>query len=222
MKEFLDVLLEQMDKKLSAQDEAVYLNRLRSLATTAPPQRPLSGRGPGSPIRAATAKTAPDSRFFQTRPDVELFFYELQDDRAEPRWFRLAKECDTRRVFGRWDPLSSEAQVLETIAMGADLYSLNVADHDEAKLQYLAEVGVDYAVPVLLRCSAEEDLARALFVAADTWIGLEGAVAVPELLELPIFKGRKVLLPYGNAQDMTHHQLKELILHFEIEEEPRR
>jgi hypothetical protein len=57
-------------------------------------------------------------------------------------------------------------------------------------------------------------------VEADTWISLEGAVAVPELLELPIFKGRKVLLPYGNSEEMTHHQLKDLILHFEIREEP--
>jgi hypothetical protein len=220
MKEFLDVLLEEMDKKLSAVDETVYLNRLRSLATTAPPRRPIASRGSGSPIRAATAKTAPDSRFFQSRPDVELFFYELKDEWAEPRWFRLAKELDPIRAFGRWDPLPGEAQVLETIAMGADIYSLSVQDHDEARLQYLAEVGVDYGVPVLLRCRAEEDLARALFVEADTWIGLEEAVAVPELLELPIFKGRKVLLPYGNSEEMTHHQLKELILHFEIKEEP--
>lgn len=220
MKDFLDVLLEQMDKKRSAQDEAVYLSRLRSLAATAPPQRPIASRGSGFPIRAATAKAAPDSRFFQSRPDVELFFYELKDDTAEPRWFRLAKEIDPTRAFGRWDSLSGEAQVLETIAMGADLYSLMVADHDVATLQYLAEVGADYNVPVLLRCSAEEELARALFVEADTWISLEGAVAVAELLELPIFKGRRVLLPYGNSEEMTHHQLKDLILHFEIREEP--
>jgi hypothetical protein len=55
-------------------------------------------------------------------------------------------------------------------------------------------------------------------VEADGWIGLEDEVAVPELLELPIFKDRKVLLPYGNAEEMTH-QLKQLILHFEIREE---
>lgn len=220
MKDFLDVLLEQMDKPRSAQDEAVYLSRLKSLATTAPPQRPIPSRGSGIPIRAATVRTAPDSGFFQSRPDVELFFYELKDDQAEPRWFRLAKEQDPKRAFGRLDPLPGEAQVLETIAMGADLYSLNVEAHDAATLQYLAEVGADYAVPVLLRCHAEEDLARALFVQADTWIALEGAMAVPELLELPIFRNRKVLLPYGNSDEMTHHQLKQLILHFEIREEP--
>lgn len=220
MKDFLDVLLEQMDKPRSAQDEAVYLNRLRGLVTTAPPRRSLPSRGSASPLRAATAKTAPDSRFFLARPDVELFFYELQNDAAEPRWFRLAKECDRTRAFGRWDPVSSEAQVLETIAMGADIYSLQVSEHEEATLQYLAEVGADYEVPVLLRCHAEEELARALFVQADTWIGLEGDVAVPELLELPIFKNRKVLLPYGNAFELTQYPLKDLILHFEIEEEP--
>jgi hypothetical protein len=148
MKDFLDVLLEQMDKKRSAQDEAVYINRLRSLATTAPPLRLIPSRGSGSTLRAATAKTAPDSRFFQARPDVELFFYELKDELAEPRWFRLAKDLDPTRAFGRWDPVANEAQVLETIAMGADLYSLRVSDHDAATLQYLAEVGVDYGVPV--------------------------------------------------------------------------
>ncbi len=213
MKDFLDVLLEQMDQPRSAQDEAVYLNRLKSLATTAPPHRPIPSRGSGFPVRAATAKTAPDPRYFSTRPDVELFFYELKDDNAEPRWFRLAKEYDARRAFGRWDPLPGEAQVLESIAMGADLYSLQVADHDAATLQYLAEVGVDYGVPVLLRCRTEDDLARALFVEADSWIGLEGVVAVPELLELPVFKDRKVLLPAGNSDEIFHHQLKQLILH---------
>jgi hypothetical protein len=80
----------------------------------------------------------------------------------------------------------------------------------------LAEVGADYDVPVLLRCKDEEALARALFVEADSWIGLEGAVAVAELLDLPIFKGRKVLLPYGDAEENTNHQLKQLILHFEL------
>jgi hypothetical protein len=219
MKDFLDVLLEQMDSPRSVQDEAVYLNRLKSLATTAPPLRPIPSRGLGSTLRAATVNTAPDSRYFQARPDVELFFYELKRERAEPRWFRLAKELDPTRAFGRWDPLSNEAQVLETIAMGADIYSLRVGDHDAATLQYLAEVGADYGVPVLLRCRAEEELARALFVEADSWIGLEGEVAAPELFELPIFKDRKVLLPYGNAEEMTH-QLKQLILHFEIREEP--
>ncbi|WP_141730992.1 hypothetical protein [Oligoflexus tunisiensis] len=222
MKDFLDVLLEQMDQPRSAHDEAIYLNRLKSLATTAPPQRKIPSRGSGVPLRATTLKTAPDSRLFQSRPDVELFFYELKDEQAEPRWFRQAKDLDPLRAFGRWDPLPGEAQVLETIAMGADLYSLKVQDHDTATLQYLAEVGVDYGVPVLLRCTSEEELARALFVEADTWIGLEAAVAVPELLELPIFENRQVLLPYGNAEEWTRHQLKQLILHIEIIEEPQR
>jgi hypothetical protein len=215
VKDFLDVLLEQMDQPRSAHDEAIYLNRLKSLATTAPPRRQVPSRGSGVPLRAATLKTAPDSRFFHARPDVELFFYDLKDELVEPRWFRMAKDLDPSRVFGRWDPLPGEAQVLETIAMGADLYSLSVQDHDNVSLQYLAEVGVDYGVPVLLRCSMEEELARALFVEADTWIGLEGAVAVAELLEMPIFAGRQVLLPYGNAEEWNQHQLKQLILHLE-------
>ncbi|MDQ3233911.1 MAG: hypothetical protein M3Q07_19015, partial [Pseudobdellovibrionaceae bacterium] len=135
MKDFLDVLLEQMQKPRSAQDEAIYLNRLKTLATTAPPLRKIPSRGSGLPVRAATASAAPDSRFFQTRPDVELFFYELKNSEAEPVWFRQAKELDPLRAFGRWDALPGEAQVLETIAMGADLYSLNVRDHDPATLQ---------------------------------------------------------------------------------------
>jgi hypothetical protein len=216
VKDFLDLLLEQIEKPRSVQNEAVYLNRLRSLATAAPPLRKIPSRGSGHPIRSASVKAAPDSRFFATRPDVELFFYQLKDDHAEPRWFRLAKELEPQRAFGRWDALPGEVQVLETVAMGADLYCLNVGDHDAATLQYLAEVGADYDVPVLLRCKDEEALARALFVEADSWIGLEGAVAVAELLDLPIFKGRKVLLPYGDAEENTNHQLKQLILHFEL------
>lgn len=215
MKDFLDVLLEQMQKPRSTQDEAVYLNRLKSLATTAPPVRPLLQRGDDQPILAATVHTAPDSRLSQVRPDVDLLFFELKDDRGEPRWFRQAKALDLQRVFGRWDALPGEAQVLETIAMGADLYALQASDHDAAALQYLAEVGVDYGVPALLRCHTEEALARALFIKADVWIGLEGPMAEPSLLELPIFCQRKVLLPCRDRDFPIPHQLQHIILHLE-------
>lgn len=213
MKDFLDVLQDEMHQPRSQRDEAMYISRLKALAATAPPLRKIPS---AVPLRAETLIAAPDSRFFQTRPDVELFFYEFAKSPAEPRWFRDAKAMD-RRVFARWDALQNEAQVLETIAMGADLYCLDVHDHDAATLQYLVEVGVDYEVSVFLRCANEEDLARALFVEADCWIAPLGAVAVPELLEMPIFRDRKVLMPAARATLVPHH-LKQMILHFEREE----
>lgn len=198
MKDFLDVLLEQMQQQRTVRDEAVYLSRLKALATSAPPLRKIPGPKRGRTLKTLTLDTAPDSRIFAQNPDAELFFYKIKDA-AEPRWFRLAKEIEPERPFGRLDPVQNEAQVLESIAMGADVYSLSVREHDAVTLQYLAEVGADYEVPVLLRCAAENELARALFVKAKTWIGLEGAVAVPELLELPIFDGRKIIILHSET-----------------------
>ena len=220
MKDFLDVLLEQMREPRTGRQEAQYLSRLKALASTAPTQRSLHIQSPEPLLRAMTLKKAPDSRFFQERPDVELFFYEIGEAAAEPSWFRLAKTLDERRIFGRLDPLKDEVQVLESIAMGADLYSLRVRDHDDVTLQYLTEVGQDYGVTVLLRCSHEDELARALFVQADTLIGLEEDVAVSELLELPIFKDRQVLLCKTDREIPMVHALKQIFLHLETIEEP--
>jgi hypothetical protein len=213
-------MLDQMREARSGRYEAQYLSRLKALASTAPPQRSLHIQSPESVLRAMTLKKAPDSRFFQERPDVELFFYEIGEAAAEPSWFRLAKTLDERRIFGRLDPLKNEVQVLESIAMGADVYSLRVRDHDDVNLQYLTEVGQDYGVTALLRCSHEDELARALFVQAETLIGLEDEVAVPGLLDLPIFKDRQVLFCKTNFEILKAHPLKQIFLHLETIEEP--
>ncbi len=223
MKDFLDVLLEHLQQPKASLDEAVYLNRLRSLATQAPSRRYFLHDSSDPIALALSLQQDPEHTVFSARPEINVFFYSIGADAAEPRWFRLAKAKDESRAFGRIDPVHNEAQVLETIAMGADIYSLAVGEHDDAALQYLAEVGHDYAVPVLLRCTSDEDLARAVFVQAETVISLEGVLATPELLELEIFKGRRVLMKYapGNGEVPIPFNLKQLILHLEPIEEPR-
>ncbi|MCX6128784.1 MAG: hypothetical protein NTX25_06935 [Proteobacteria bacterium] len=191
MKDFLDILREEMDQPKALRDQALYLSRLRGMISHRPDPRPFPLVSPGTFLKSRILSRLPDQLI---STDFDLGFFDLKEGLADPHWFRLAKQMDPSRAFLRWDPLLDEAEILGSLAMGADAYSLMAGAHDAAELQYLCEIGGDYGVPALLHCHDEAELAKALFVQAETCLMLLGKLAEPQLLELPIFHKRTVLI----------------------------
>ncbi len=187
MADFFDHLWQQMHEPRSARDRMQYLGRLRSFIAEGSPTRILPRPAPAS---VNQVKMFQEPKLFD-ESGVWAFDRRHQLD-FEPQWIRAAKEKDSHSFFVRLDPLRDEAEVLETRAMGADAYTIDVGALDTATVQFLIEVGVDFAFPALLICRHEEELARTLTIHKQAHILLVGDLAVPELLELELLSGRHV------------------------------
>ena len=218
MRDFLDILREQVEHPSATRQHELYLSRLRALASQPRAERrPLPGQEQGGALRSYLLHQIPGPH---TTQNYHIGCFDLQDGVAQAEWFYLAKQANKTSSFLRWDVSQSEAEVLESLAMGADAYSLLVEAHDAAALQYLCELGADYEVPALLHCFNEHHLAQALLVETATILYLAGELAQPQLLDLPIFRGHTVLIQ-GDADCgelaviVAKRNFVRLILHLE-------
>lgn len=195
MSDFFDHLFDPAGSGKRAREQIRYKERIRALILEAPAVRRLPH--PASPeiftaLVLPTASLPSDRRF----PGIELILQEAGADKESSSVsnFRRWKEFDKTIPIWRMDSVRSEEQVLETRAMGADAYCLDVAGADLASLQFLVEVGRDYGLPAMLRCGSAEDLALALEVQDAPYLRLEGEVASPSLLSLDRLKNRTVMM----------------------------
>ncbi|RYZ51867.1 MAG: hypothetical protein EOP07_20560 [Proteobacteria bacterium] len=148
MSEFLDHLFDSQASGKKGRERIRYREKLRSLITDAPPVRRLIPQDIPSLTFASLAAG-------KNLPRVELVMDQI-GEAARADSFREWKRNDELRPIWRLDPVSSEEQVLETRAMGADAYMIEVRKHDQAGLQFLVEVGRDYGLPAILSCREED------------------------------------------------------------------
>ncbi len=182
MSGFLDHLFDPSSTGKKGRERIRYREKLRGLIQAAPPVRRLSPQDfPNTSLaRIATGKIL---------PAVELVV-ERVGETASANAFRAWKQSDRIRPIWRLDAISTEEQVLETRAMGADAYTLDVRKHDQASLQFLVEVGRDYGLPAILDCRSPEDLALALLVQDGGILWLRAEVQAPALFDLESLRGR--------------------------------
>lgn len=218
VRDFLDILREQVEHPNATRQSELYQSRLRALAShPRAERRPIAEQAKRGTLHSLRLHQVPEAKNFQ-KYDIGCF--DLQDGTAQAEWFYLAKQEIKSSSFIRWDVLRSEVDVLESLAMGVDAYSLDVDAHDAAALQYLCELGADYGVPALLHCYNEHHLAQALFLETATILYLAGELAQPRLLDLPLFRGQTVLIQaradFGeSAAVFTTQNYARLILHLE-------
>jgi hypothetical protein len=119
-------------------------------------------------------------------------FQKSSSEEWEPSKLRALKLTEPEVYFLRLDSLTDEAEVLESRAMGADAFVIDLSALDVASAQYLIEVGIDFSCDALALCRSEEDLARALTVHVQSHILLTGDLVAPQLLELELMRDRKI------------------------------
>lgn len=186
MSGFLDHLFDPSSSGKKGRDRIRYREKLRVLISDAPAVRRLS---PQSLPNLTYAQLATGNIL----PKVELVM-ELVGETASAIRFRDYKQSDRVRPIWRLDPIASEEQVLETRAMGADAYTLEVRRHDQASLQFLVEVGRDYGLPAILSCLSPEDLALGLLVQDGGILWLRGELQSDALFDLEVLRGRTVMV----------------------------
>jgi len=194
MPDFLDHLLKQGVTEPTERARVLYDSEIRRLIEQSPPVR-RTPRTPGQAAQLALRlERSPSSTPFSTLSSPAIFLYDLEVRSTLPLWFREAKERETRRPFWRADAVRDEKGILETRAMGADAYCLEVGAFDLAALQYLCEYGRDYELPAILRCRTEEELALALQIKDQTLFWLADILAAPQLLELELLQGLTMIM----------------------------
>jgi hypothetical protein len=221
MSDFFDHLFDPSGSGKRAREQIRYRERIRALILEAPAVRRIPP--PLSPeiipaLILPQAFVPSDSRF---RP-YEVFLQDLGSENGVNN-FRQWKNQDQTRPIWRTDPIGSEEQVLETRAMGADAYCLDVKGGDLAALQFLVEVGRDYGLPAVLCCESAEDLALALQVQDAPYLRLRGEVASIQLLSLDRLKDRIVIMPLDSRATVDPDWVCSLIVENklpQIEDEP--
>jgi hypothetical protein len=193
MSGFLDHLFDSKASGKKGRERIRYREKLRSLITDAPSVRRLIPQDIPSLTFASLAAG-------KNLPGVDLVMDQI-GEAASADSFREWKRNDEVRPIWRLDPISSEEQVLETRAMGADAYTIEVRKHDQAGLQFLVEVGRDYGLPAILSCRSPEDLALGLLVQDGGILWLRGEIHSDSLLDLETLRGRTVI--FEAAEPLT-------------------
>ncbi|MBC7658733.1 MAG: hypothetical protein H7249_03410 [Chitinophagaceae bacterium] len=195
MSGFLDHLFDPSSSGKKGRERIRYREKLRSLIQDAPPVRRLTPQDPTSLTFAAFARA--DG---QSVPGIDLAL-ELVGDTASADRFRAFKTEDSVRPIWRLDPITTEEQILETRAMGADAYTIDVGIHDQAMVQFLVEVGRDYGLPAILSCRTPEDLALGLLIQDGGILWLRDEVHTDGLFDLPTLAGRTLM--YESTERLT-------------------
>lgn len=205
MTDFFDQLWEQMRDPRQQLQKLQYLEKIKSLIPLSPPLRALGEGKNYSPQRGRFLAESTGSIPFQgSDRGFDFFVFSLGQQDCDPARFRAVKSAESTRPFWRADPLLTEQQVLETRAMGADAYCLDVASLDHAQLQFLTEVGRDFEFPAFLRCSSEEELARAVQIQDLGGFWLRGPLVAPQLIDLPWFHGKIVIFEIDKHSNGEH------------------
>ncbi len=186
MSGFLDHLFDPAGSGKKGRERGRYREKLRVLIQDAPAVRRLPPQNPPSLILANSASG-------QILPRSELVVKQI-GEAASADHFREWKRNDSVRPIWRLDPITTEEQVLETRAMGADAYAIAVGKHDQAMTQFLVEVGQDYGLTSVLLCETPEDLAMALRILDAGVLWLRGELAAEQLLDWESFKNRIILI----------------------------
>lgn len=185
MSGFLDHLFDPSSSGKKGRERIRYREKLRSLIQDAPA------------VRRLTPQTLPNLTYAclasgHILPNIELVMEQLGEAASADR-FRDWKQNDRVRPIWRLDPVATEEQVLETRAMGADAYTLDVRKHDQASLQFLVEVGRDYGLPAILSCQSPKDLALGLLVQDGGMLWLRGELRSEALFDLEALRGRVLI-----------------------------
>lgn len=185
MSGFLDHLFDPSSSGKKGRERIRYREKLRSLIQDAPAVRRLTPQ----PLPNLTYARLASGKIL---PPIDLVMEQIGEAASADR-FRDWKQKDRIRPIWRLDPVASEEQVLETRAMGADAYTIEVRKHDQASLQFLVEVGRDYGLPAILSCRSPEDLALGLLVQDGGILWLRGELQNDGLLDLETLRGRTLI-----------------------------
>ncbi len=202
MPDFFDQLWEQLHNPRSQIQRHRYLEQLKTLIPLSPSPRLLAHDARSVLQTGHILHACPTELPRVDGPAPDLFLFDLSDGLADPSWFRQAKNAVPMLPFWRLDVIVDELKVIETRAMGADAYCLDMGGLDVASAQYLAEVGRDYDIPAVLVCSREEDLARAFQIKDVQHYWLRDILVAPQLLELAWLSGKHVIFDV-HSQDQT-------------------
>ena len=186
MSGFLDHLFDSASSGKKGRDRIRYRETLKTLIQDAPAVRRLTSPGFPSLIQALPATE-------QLLPTTELVVSRVGEN-STANSFREWKASHSHRPIWRLDFVGSEEQVLESRAMGADAFTLDVAGQDLPMLQLLVEVGRDYGLPAILSCQSAEDLALALKVQDGGILWLRGELQNEALFDLEALRKRIVLI----------------------------
>jgi len=185
MSGFLDHLFDPSSSGKRGRERIRYREKLRGLILDAPAVRRLSPQDVPSSVLARFATG-------QLLPSIELLVEQVGET-ASADIFRSLKQKDKVRPIWRLDPIATEEQVLETRAMGADAYTLDVKCHDQASLQFLVEVGRDYGLPAILSCQTPEDLALGILIQDGGILWLRDEIHSEALFDLETLRGRTLI-----------------------------
>lgn len=186
MSGFLDHLFDPASSGKKGRDRIRYREKLRTLIQDAPAVRRLTPHDFPYLIHALPATE-------QLLPTTELVV-ERVGETASANRFREWKAENSHRPIWRLDFVSTEEQVLESRAMGADAFTLDVPGQDLPMLQFLVEVGRDYGLPAIFSCQTAEDLALALKVQDGGILWLRDELQNEALFDLEALRGRIVLI----------------------------
>ena len=192
MSGFLDHLFDPSSSGKKGRERIRYREKVRAHIQDAPAVRRLT---PQSLPNLTYARLASGNIL----PNIDLVMEQIGEAASATR-FRDWKQDDKIRPIWRLDPVVSEEQVLETRAMGADAYTLEVRKHDQASLQFLVEVGRDYGLPAILSCRSPEDLALGLLVQDGGILWLRGELQNEGLFDLETLRGRTLI--YEGAEEL--------------------
>ena len=192
MSGFLDHLFDPSSSGKKGRERIRYREKVRSLIQDAPAVRRLTPL----PLPNLTYARLASGKIL---PDIDLVMDQI-GEAASADTFRIWKQGDKIRPIWRLDPVASEEQVLETRAMGADAYTLEVRKHDQASLQFLVEVGRDYGLPAILSCRTPEDLALGLLVQDGGILWLRGELQTDGLFDLETLRGRTLI--YESTEEL--------------------
>ena len=186
MSGFLDHLFDPSSSGKKGRERIRYREKLRGLIQDAPAVRRLTPHDSPHLTLASFARG-------NILPPVELVVEQIGEPASADR-FREWKQNDRIRPIWRLDPIATEEQILETRAMGADAYAVDVRKHDQALIQFLVEVGRDYGLPAVLSCQSPEDLALGLQIQDGGILWLRGEIQSEALFDLDTLRGRTVLI----------------------------
>lgn len=195
MSGFIDHLLDPQATGKKGREIIQYRDRLRAVINEAPAVRRL----PPHEFPYLTIAVPATEQILPTTELVTLQVGETARAESFRDWKRLNSSCPVFRL----DPIQSEEQVLETRAMGADGFMINVAWLDLPMLQFLVEVGRDYGLPAILSCQSAEDLACALKVQDFGYIWLRDEVHDVALFDMEILRGRTVIYEHKAYMELN-------------------
>ena len=195
MSGFLDHLFDPSSSGKKGRERIRYREKLRSLIQDAPAVRRLTPQ----PLPNLTYARLASGKIL---PNIDLVMEQIGEAASADR-FRDWKQNDRIRPIWRLDPVASEEQVLETRAMGADAYTIEVRKHDQASLQFLVEVGRDYGLPAILSCRSPEDLALSLLVQDGGILWLRGELQNEGLFDLETLRDRTLILEAGEELQLS-------------------